>query len=84
MTDVTEGVAEGVTELRIDFAACDGHGACTGLLPELLVADDWGFPRVRSGGRRALVPPELARAAREAQRCCPVLALRVAPRGAGG
>ncbi|PRY14477.1 ferredoxin [Kineococcus rhizosphaerae] len=71
-------------ELRIDFAACDGHGACADLLPELLATDDWGFPRVRGGGRRALVPDALLRAAREAERCCPVLALRVDRRTTAG
>jgi ferredoxin len=64
-------------ELRIDFAACEGHGGCSELLPELLAGDDQGFPVVRSGGRRALVPPHLLPAAREAVRLCPVLALRV-------
>lgn len=73
-----------MTELRIDFAACDGHGVCTGLLPELLVADDWGFPAVRGGGRRAQVPDELLPRARDAVRLCPVLALRVAAAGAAG
>ncbi|MEW1958189.1 ferredoxin [Kineococcus sp. NPDC059986] len=66
-----------MTELRIDFAACDGHGACTDLLPDLLVADDWGFPAVRGGGRRAVVPDGLLARAREAERLCPVLALRL-------
>lgn len=67
-----------MSELRIDYAACDGHGVCTGLLPELLAADDWGFPAVRGGGRRAAVPEELRARARDAERMCPVLALRVA------
>ena len=66
-------------QLRIDWAACDGHGSCTDLLPELLASDEWGFPLLREGGRRALVPAELLIAAREAERCCPVLALRLAP-----
>lgn len=66
-----------VTELRIDFAACDGHGGCAELLPELLARDDWGFPVVRSGARRAVVPDALLPAAREATRSCPVLALRL-------
>ncbi|WP_432506090.1 ferredoxin [Kineococcus arenarius] len=67
--------------LRIDWAACDGHGACTELLPELLTTDDWGFPVVRGGGRRAEVPAELLRAARRAERSCPVLALRLVREG---
>ena len=64
-------------ELHIDFSACDGHGSCAELLPELLASDDWGFPRVRGGGRRAQVPEDLLAAAREAERSCPVLALRL-------
>lgn len=63
--------------LRIDFAACDGHGSCAELLPELLGTDDWGFPVVRGGGRRVEVPTALLGAAREAERSCPVLALRL-------
>ena len=72
----------GQAQLRIDWAACDGHGACTELLPELLASDEWGFPTVRGGGRRVSVPDELLGAAREAERCCPVLALRLAPAAA--
>lgn len=67
-----------MSELRIDDAARDGHGVCTGLLPELLAVDDWGFPVVRGGGRRAAVPEELWARARDAERRCPVLVLRVA------
>ncbi|MFB9375874.1 ferredoxin [Kineococcus gynurae] len=66
-----------VAELRIDWAACDGRGHCAELLPELLLADDHGFPVVRDGGRRVRVPAELLSRAREAERLCPVLALRL-------
>ncbi|WP_236655877.1 ferredoxin [Streptacidiphilus jiangxiensis] len=59
--------------LRIDRIACEGHGACAELLPELLSLDEWGFPIVH----RAAVPPELAAHARRAVAACPVLALRL-------
>ena len=59
--------------LRLDRIACEGHGACAELLPELLSLDEWGFPVVHS----AEVPPELAAHARRAVAACPVLALRL-------
>ncbi|WP_042364624.1 ferredoxin [Streptacidiphilus neutrinimicus] len=59
--------------LRLDRIACEGHGACAELLPELLSLDEWGFPIVHS----ATVPPELAAHARRAVAACPVLALRL-------
>ena len=30
--------------LKVDPIACDGHGLCAELLPELVTLDDWGFP----------------------------------------
>ncbi|WP_406115989.1 ferredoxin [Kitasatospora purpeofusca] len=59
--------------LYIDRIACEGHGACAELLPELLTLDEWGYPVVH----RAAVPPELAGYARRAVTNCPVLALRL-------
>jgi ferredoxin len=59
--------------LRLDRIACEGHGACAELLPELLSLDEWGFPIVHS----AAVPPELTAHARRAVAACPVLALRL-------
>ncbi|MEY9844316.1 ferredoxin [Streptacidiphilus sp. BW17] len=58
--------------LRIDRIACEGHGACAELLPELLSLDEWGYPIVHS----ATVPPELSAHAKRAVAACPVLALR--------
>lgn len=63
--------------LRLDRIACEGHGACAELLPELLSLDEWGFPIVHS----AKVPPELAAHARRAVAACPVLALRLDRQG---
>jgi ferredoxin len=61
-------------KLSIDFAACDGHGLCADLLPELVELDEWGFPIVR----RETVSPDLLPHARRAAAACPVLALQVA------
>ncbi len=61
-----------MTRLRLDPIACDGHGNCHELLPELIGLDRWGFPVVARG---ATVPPELERDARRAVRLCPRLAL---------
>jgi ferredoxin len=59
--------------LRLDPTACDGHGNCGELLPELITIDRWGFP-VLDG---ADVPRDLEREARRAVALCPKLALRL-------
>lgn len=59
--------------LEVDFAACDGHGLCADLLPELVELDEWGFPVLRGDGIR----PGLLRHARRAVSSCPALALRI-------
>jgi ferredoxin len=61
--------------LQINRIACEGHGACAELLPELMSLDEWGFPIVHS----AAVPDELTAHARRAVAACPVLALRLTP-----
>jgi ferredoxin len=58
-------------ELHFDPIACDGHGLCAELLPELVVLDDWGYPMFGA----TEVPPELERHARRAVAACPKLAL---------
>ena len=65
--------------LHVDWTACDGHGLCAELLPELLDRDDWGYPIARSGAatRDIPVPAALASHARRAVRACPRLALRL-------
>ncbi len=75
------------TTLMIDWTACDGRGLCRELLPELLEADPWGYPRARTGAAGAPgagvltpVPDALTGPARKAAGLCPVLALRLAPR----
>ena len=59
--------------LSVDPIACDGHGLCAELLPEMLTPDDWGYPVV-VGSR---VPARLVTAARRAAAACPKLALVV-------
>lgn len=59
--------------LRVDPIACEGHGACAELLPELIHMDDWGFPIIESGP----VPSHLRANARRAVAACPVLALKM-------
>jgi ferredoxin len=59
--------------LRVNPIACDGHGACAELLPELIELDEWGYPIVDPQP----VPPELMKGARRAAAACPVLALKL-------
>jgi ferredoxin len=58
-------------QLRVNRIACSGHGDCAELLPELITADEWGYPIVASGP----VPPRLERRAKRAVAACPALAL---------
>jgi len=59
--------------LWVNPIACDARGLCAEVLPELIILDDWGFPRSRDED----VPPELRHEAAEAVRLCPKLALRL-------
>jgi ferredoxin len=59
--------------LVVDPIACDAHGLCVEMLPELITLDDWGYPILAAPG----VPEELERLARSAVSACPTLALRL-------
>jgi ferredoxin len=59
------------SRLRVNPIACDAHGLCAELLPELIELDEWGYP-VLSGGN---VPRPLLKHARRAVAACPALAL---------
>lgn len=69
MSQHGQGVA-----LDVDFTACDAHGLCAELLPELIGLDEWGYPMIRG-----TVPQGLLREARRAVAACPVMALRLVP-----
>jgi ferredoxin len=70
------------SRLHVDWTACDGRGLCIELLPELLAADDWGYPVPRDGAREPVVPADLMPHARRAVDQCPMMALRLLGRGA--
>jgi ferredoxin len=57
--------------LRVNPIACEAHGLCAELLPELIRLDDWGYPIIDE----AVVPRELEGLARRAVDVCPTLAL---------
>jgi ferredoxin len=59
------------THLRLDPIACEGHGSCHELLPEMIGIDRWGHPVIDADE----VPAELETEARRAVRMCPRLAL---------
>jgi ferredoxin len=57
--------------LRVNPIACEGHGLCAEILPELIALDEWGFPIVSGDD----VPPRLEAHAKRAVDACPTLAL---------
>ena len=57
--------------LQVNPIACDAHGLCIELLPELISADPWGYPIIRPGP----VPLRLQPLAHRAVAACPTLAL---------
>lgn len=65
------GPGRGGYSLRVNPIACEAHGMCTELLPELITADPWGYPIVAPG----YVPDDLLPLARRAVTACPTLAL---------
>ena len=60
-----------MTRLIVDPIACDAHGLCAELLPELITLDDWGYPILHEPE----VAASLAGLARRAVAACPTLAL---------
>ena len=57
--------------LRVNPIACEAHGVCIELLPELISADPWGYPVIEDHP----VPPRLLSHAKRAVQSCPTLAL---------
>jgi ferredoxin len=70
------GDTAGGQVLRVNPIACEAHGMCAELLPELIAEDPWGYPIVRGGP----VPDDLIPLARKAVAACPTLALLLADR----
>jgi ferredoxin len=62
--------------LHLDSEACQGHGRCYALAPELFDADDEGYAVLRLGEDEA-VPTELERKAQLAADNCPEFAIEV-------
>jgi ferredoxin len=58
-------------KIAVNPIACEGHGMCVELLPELIRLDDWGYPVIEV----ELVPRSLEGLARRAADVCPTLAL---------
>lgn len=61
--------------LRVNPIACEAHGLCAELLPELISIDPWGYPVIAPGP----VPEPLLPLARRAVALCPTLALLLTP-----
>jgi ferredoxin len=59
--------------VRVDAAACQGHGQCALICPEVFGADEQGFAVVTSPD----VPAALADAVRRAQLGCPERAIHI-------
>jgi ferredoxin len=57
--------------MRVNPIACEAHGLCVELLPELIRLDDWGYPILE----QPEVPTELLDLANRAVDACPTLAL---------
>jgi ferredoxin len=61
-------------KLQISTGACQGHGRCYDLAPDLFGEDDEGYGQVRRDG---IVPPESEREARLAAANCPERAIEL-------
>lgn len=61
-------------QLHLDTDACQGHGRCYALAPDLFESDDEGYAVLRLADGEA-VPDELERKARLAADNCPEYAI---------
>jgi ferredoxin len=61
----------GRLRMRVNPVACDGHGICAELLPEIVSRDEWGYPMPVV----AEIPAELEGHAQRAAQQCPTLAI---------
>ena len=64
-----------VVGVRVDPVACEGVALCLHLAPDVLTADDWGYPIVG-----AVDDARTARQARAAAHACPRRALHLTTR----
>ena len=60
--------------IRVNPIACDAHGLCVELLPELIRLDDWGYPIIDPEPISGELQVHAARAVAE----CPTVALLLA------
>ena len=56
----------------VDPVACEAHGLCAELLPEVITLDEWGYPFIAD----ARIDAHLEGLARRAISACPTLALQ--------
>ena len=63
--------------LHVDWIRCDGRGLCHELLPEILTADEWGYPLSRTGEASPAIPRAVRAHAERAVSDCPRQALRI-------
>lgn len=68
------------TRVQVNTEACQGHGRCYSLSPELFDSDDLGQSVVLNDG---VVPPGLEDKARLAVANCPEHAISIVEDGAG-
>jgi ferredoxin len=61
------------SRLRVNPIACEAHGLCAELLPEMIELDEWGYPVIDERP----IPEALLEHARRAAAACPTLALLV-------
>ncbi|HEY1449674.1 MAG TPA: ferredoxin [Solirubrobacteraceae bacterium] len=59
--------------LRVNPIACEAHGMCAELLPELIRLDEWGYPLLDDEP----LPHALLDHARRAAQACPTFALLI-------
>lgn len=60
--------------IRLDTEACQGHGRCYALAPDLFGCDDEGYAQLLAAGE---LPPEREADARLAADNCPEFAITV-------
>jgi ferredoxin len=59
--------------LKVNPIACEAHGMCAEVLPELIALDDWGYPIIDERP----ITPELLDHAKRAAQACPTFALLI-------